>query len=244
MFQYKKYFFLSALMIPVLSHAAEPVQNIRGVIQSQSKIEIRSDLNVTVTSADFKKGMPFKKDDILISFNCARLKAERAAANASANASSIELKQKRTLLAYEAAGKGEVGLAQAGVSKSVAERDVIDQKLKDCKIKAPFDGRVVDSTVNAMETPKAGEPLLVIIDDSNLQVELIMPSQWLAQIKQDTLFSFNVDETGEILQGTVERFGAEVDPVSQTIDVIGKIITKSDTIRAGMSGSVTFDNMR
>ena len=215
--------------------------NVRGVIQSVSKIEIRSDLNMLVTSADFRKGMAFKKDDLLVSFDCSRLKAERSAASASANATSIELRQKRTLLKHGAAGKGDVDLAGAAVSKSLAERDVIDQRMRDCTIRAPFDGRVVATSINALEMPKPGEPLLIIIDDSNLQVELVMPSQWLAKIKQNSTFSFTVDETGEELKGNVDRFGAEVDPVSQTIEVIGKLQTHSQIIRSGMSGSITFD---
>ncbi len=221
--------------------AAPTASDIRGVIQSVSKIEIRSDLNVAVISADFRKGMAFKKDDLLVSFDCARFKAERSAASASANAASIELRQKRTLLKHGAAGKGDVDLAGAAVSKSLAERDVIDQRLKDCAIKAPFDGRVVATSINAREVPKPGEPLLVIIDDSNLEVELVMPSQWLSKVKQDSTFSFTVDETGETLKGTVARFGAEVDPVSQTIEVIGKLQATPGTIRSGMSGSVAFD---
>jgi membrane fusion protein, multidrug efflux system len=222
---------------------AAPSTNVRGVIQSISKIEIRTDLNVPVVSANFRKGMAFKKNDLLVSFDCSRIKAERSAANASANAASIELRQKRTLLKYGAAGKGDVDLAGASVSKSLAEREAIDQRIKDCTIKAPFNGRVVASSINALEMPKPGEPLLIIIDDSNLEVELVMPSQWLAKVKPNSLFAFTVDETGEIIKGTVDRFGAEVDPVSQTIEVIGKLQTASQSIRAGMSGSVIFEDI-
>jgi membrane fusion protein, multidrug efflux system len=214
---------------------------VRGVIQSVSKIEIRSDLNVAVTSANFRKGMAFKKGDLLVAFDCARFKAERSAASASANAASIELRQKRTLLKHGAAGKGDVDIAGAAVSKSIAEREVIDQRMKDCAINAPFDGRVVASSISAREMPTPGEPLLVIINDTDLEVELVMPSQWLSKVKQDSTFSFLVDETGETLKGKVNRFGAEVDPVSQTIEVIGKLQTSSQTIRSGMSGTVTLD---
>ncbi|MGL4489548.1 MAG: efflux RND transporter periplasmic adaptor subunit [Rhizobiaceae bacterium] len=223
--------------------AGTPSPNVRGVIQSVSKIEIRSDLNLIVTSAKFRKGMAFKKDDELVTFDCARLQAERAAASASANAASIELRQKRTLLKHGAAGKGDVDLAGASVSKSTAEREVITQRMKECTIKAPFDGRVVATSINALEMPKPGEPLMVIIDDTNLQVELVMPSQWLSKLKPNSSFSFSVDETGETLSGKVERFGTEVDPVSQTIEVIGKIQTNSSSIRSGMSGSVIFDDI-
>jgi membrane fusion protein, multidrug efflux system len=220
-----------------------PPPNVRGVIQSSSKIEIRSDLNVGATTADFRKGMAFKKGDVLVAFNCSRIKAERSAANASANAASIELRQKRTLLKHGAAGKGDVDLANAAMSKSIAEREVIDQRLNDCTILAPFDGRVVATSIAPLEMPKQGEPLMIIIDDTNLEVELVMPSQWLAKVKQDSNFAFFVDETGETLRGSVARFGAEVDPVSQTIEVIGKLNTTSEAIRSGMSGSVTFDDI-
>lgn len=231
------------MSLALAQETSAPQSNIRGVIQSKSKIEIRSDLNVAVTTANFRKGMAFKKSEVLVEFNCSRVKAERSAANAAANSSAIELKQQRTLLKHGAAGKGDVDLANAAMSKSLAERDVIDQRLKDCTIIAPFDGRIVATSIAPLEMPKQGEPLLIIIDDSNLEVELVMPSQWLAKVKQNSGFAFLVDETGETLNGIVERFGAEVDPVSQTIEVIGKLTSTSQFIRSGMSGSVTFDDI-
>lgn len=220
-----------------------PASTIRGVVQSVSKIEIRTDLSVPVIEAKFRKGMAFQKNDVLITFDCARFHAERAAASASANAATIELKQKRTLLKHGAAGKGDVDLASAAMAKSLAERDVIDQRMKECTITAPFNGRVVATTANAFEMPKPGEPLLVIIDDTNLEVELVMPSDYLAQVKLESSFSFAIDETGETVHGTVVRFGAEVDPVSQTIEVIGRFHVQSPSIRSGMSGAIAFDTV-
>lgn len=230
--------FVSAVLA---QEASSPVTTIRGIVQSISKIEIRTDLSVPIMEAKYRKGMAFQKDDILITFDCARYKSERAAANASANAASIELRQKRTLLKHGATGKSDVDLANAAMSKSLAERDVIEQRMKDCTIKAPFAGRVVATTANAREMPKPSEPLLVIIDDANLEIEMVIPSDYLSKIKQDSIFSIIIDETSQTVQGTVSRFGAEVDPVSQTIEVIGKLQTQPSLIRAGMSGSVTFD---
>ena len=216
----------------------------RGVIRAINRLEVRSDLGVPVAQVPFRKGMAFKKGDTLLAFDCARLAAERNAASATATSAAIELRQKQKLLKHGAAGKGEVEIAGAAAAKSGAERTVIDARMAGCDIKAPFDGIVADAKVHVQELPVGTEPLLIAVDTSNLEVELVMPSSWLAKIKPGSIFDMAIDETGESLSGTVTRFGAEVDAVSQTIEVIGTLDASNATVRPGMSGSVSLEGIR
>jgi len=188
----------------------------------------------------FGAGEQFKRDDILIRFDCSRYDAERNAAAAAANASDIEHRTKRKLFKYKAVGRDEVRLAAAQSARANAELKVQQVRSKQCEYKAPFDGRIIDQIVKVHEFPQNGEPLLTILNDSKLELQLVVPSNWLRWLKPGIQFQFEIDETGEIHQGKITRLGAEVDPVSQTIRVLGSFKINPSRVLAGMSGTAFF----
>ena len=75
---------------------------------------------------------------------------------------------------------------------------------------------------------------------TRLEVETIIPSKWLSQVRPGDAFSFTVDETGETLSAEVVRMGATVDPVSQTIKAYGVLREPGLSVLPGMSGTATF----
>jgi hypothetical protein len=82
--------------------------------------------------------------------------------------------------------------------------------------------------------------LLDILDNRNLEVELIAPSRWLSWLKAGYGFQIRVEETDKTYPAKVTRLGGRVDPVSQSIKVIGVISGEAPELTAGMSGRATF----
>ncbi|MEZ5871576.1 MAG: HlyD family efflux transporter periplasmic adaptor subunit [Nitratireductor sp.] len=215
----------------------------RGLVKSGSRIELRSVLNVPVLQTPFRDGEAFAKGDLLISYDCSELAAGRQAAMAKQEAARISMKTSQRLLRHGAAGKDETDLAVATFRQAQAETGVHDTRLEKCEVLAPFDGRVVALQVQPMELPVTGEPVLTIVDDSNLELEAVVPSHWLAWLKKGAVFSFTIDETRQTVPARVERVGAEIDPVSQTIRISGTFGTRPAGIIAGMSGTIEFPAM-
>jgi predicted transcriptional regulator len=83
--------------------------------------------------------------------------------------------------------------------------------------------------------------MLVILDDSALEIEIVAPSNWLTWLKTGQVLSILVDETNVEVIAKLDRIGAEVDPVSQTVKVFAKITESHTSILAGMSGTVSFN---
>lgn len=213
----------------------------RGLIRAFHRAEISTELNAKIKKINMREGDRFKKGDELIVFDCERYNAELKVAKAGANAAWIDYKTKKRLLAHNAIGKNEVQLSAAQASKASAQAEVYKIINKDCQIKAPFNGRVVTSNVHAHEFPIKDKPLLVILDDSDLEIEMIIPSNWLTWVKGGERFNFKIDETGLVIEGVLDRIGAEIDPVSQTIKAFGVLTdSRQKNILAGMSGSVFF----
>ncbi|MCX7380169.1 MAG: HlyD family efflux transporter periplasmic adaptor subunit [Alphaproteobacteria bacterium] len=109
-----------------------------------------------------------------------------------------------------------------------------------CVIKAPFAGRVSNTSVRNFSFVQMGAPLMDILDDSTLELELIVPSRWLTWMVAGTPFKVRVTETAKDYDAAVTRFSGRVDAASQTIKVYGRIGVRSDGLLPGMSGTAHF----
>ncbi len=215
-------------------------QEARGLVRSSARVEVRTDLSVPVAHAPFGDGQPFKKGDLLIEFDCRQHRAELESVRAAANAAAIELKNKRELHKHGAAGKSEVNLARAEAGRASADVRARLARVAQCSVFAPFSGRVVVLNTRQHETATPSEPVIIVLDDSVLELELVVPSKWLRWLKADAQFDFRVDETGHTHRARIDRLGAEVDPVSQTIKAYGRLIGETNGVLAGMSGRALF----
>jgi membrane fusion protein, multidrug efflux system len=231
-----------ALATPAVAPAAvDPSTVIRGVIQSQSQVVIASRMTAGITSMPYKVGQKFGRSALLASFDCSTLHAQLAAANAATAAYKKTYDTNVELDAFQAVGRNEVGVSKANLGKASAEASAVSSQLKDCAIYAPFSGTVVEEIAHSHEVAASGQPLLKIQDGSNLEVQIIVPSNWLTWVKPGAPFAFKIDETGQTVLGKVARLGASVDPVSKTIRVIGSLSAGGSLVLPGMSGSAQFD---
>ena len=220
----------------------------RGLLRAVNRIDLGTALRARAKEIPFRTGERFAKGDTLIAFDCERYQAEEVAARAGADAAGIDYNSKKRLLKYGAIGKDEVTLAGALASKAAAELAVNEAVSGECAIIAPFSGRIAALNIMPNEYPPPDLPLMSIIDDSTLEIELVVPSVWLRWLSPGRTFSFTVEETGRTIETSIDRIGAEVDPVSQTVVIYagvdkGKTGAKAggtEDILAGMSGTASF----
>ena len=81
---------------------------------------------------------------------------------------------------------------------------VVEAVVARCTIAAPWPGRVAERHVQRYQSVGEGQPLLDVLDDRTLEVEMIVPSTGLAWLKPGHRFELAIDETGE-------RYAAELD---------------------------------
>jgi membrane fusion protein, multidrug efflux system len=210
-----------------------------GMVKAGEEAVLASRMTALITALPLEAGQSFVKGQTLISFDCAQMKAQLNAAQASADAyrktydTNVELDQ------YKAIGKADVAVSKANLGKATAEAQAIQAGLGQCAIVAPFSGTVVERIAHPHDVAAPGAPLMKIQGVGDLEVELIVPSNWLTWLKPGTPFSFGIDETGASVNGRITQLGAAVDPVSKTIRVTGHIDV-SGTVLPGMSGTAHF----
>lgn len=133
--------------------------------------------------------------------------------------------------------------AQARLDMARVESALTAAIIDRCAITAPFAGLVDAVKVDAHQYVTEGQPVAAVYDDSSLQVEVIVPSRWLAWLRPGLPFVLEVEELARAFPGTVARLGARIDPASQSLKIVGDLATppSPDTgLLAGMSGQVRF----
>ena len=213
---------------------------VRGVIKPKEEVLFSSKISARISQMPYKEGARFKKGALLVGFDCTRLRAEANAAWA-ANRASLEIqKQSIALDSFNAIGKSDVQIARAKADQTAAEAAALESQVRDCSISAPFSGLVVENIAHQYENVAPGKDLTRVLNDEALEVHLVAPSAWLSWLRPGTGFQFKVDETGRTLTGKIIRLGASVDPVSQTVRVVGALAERGETVLPGMSGSASF----
>lgn len=211
-------------------------QEIRAQLTPRHYTTLSSEMAARIDRITTRVGDRFKKGDVLVAFDCATQKALLAHALAVLTQAEKTYAITQRLMQLKSTGQLELDVAAAEVEKSKADRSAAEAAVAKCTITAPFDGITVDQKAREFQYTNPGQALLDIVDDHDLEVELIAPSQWLTWLKPGTPFKIEVHETDKTYSAQVVRLSGRVDPVSQTIKVIGEITQASPELMAGMSG--------
>jgi len=215
--------------------------NVRGLIKPVEKAVISSGITAKINKIPFKTSDRFKKGDVLVSFDCSFYRANLASADATYQSNQSVYKNNKELLALNAMSEIDVAISEAEMKVAKAERTIQAIRVEQCKIKAPYSGRVIDVSVNEHETIPEDKEILAILNDSKLEIEVIVPSNWLTWVSVGEAFTFSIDETGKTLNAKVKKIGAVVDPVSQTIKLTGEFESELIGVLSGMSGTAQFN---
>lgn len=212
----------------------------RAIVRSYETAAIGSELNARITYLPAREGDRFRKGDLLVSFDCRRIEAERDAAGAAMKAADATYQNQKRLLDYKSAGTAAVEQALHQYEKSKAEFRSLEVRAESCRIIAPFDGRVTAKAAQVHEIAQPNQELIRIINESKLELVLMVPSAWLPRIGADTTFSVEIDETRQRHIARVLQTTGQIDPVSQSVRLIAELTAPSPAVLPGMSGTATF----
>jgi RND family efflux transporter MFP subunit len=213
---------------------------IRAQLTPREFTTLSSEIAARIDRITTRVGDHFKKGDVLVQFDCEIPDAQRARAEAIAQQSEKAVAINKRLLQLKSVGQLELEVSQAELAKANADLAVAQATVSKCKIPAPFSGVTVEQKAREFQYATPGQPLLDVLDDHALDVELIAPSRWLSWLKVGDPFTVRIEETEKSYAAKVMRLGGRVDPVSQSIRVIGEITGPAPELMAGMSGRVNF----
>ena len=215
-----------------------------------TKIEVRAQLvpvRYTTLSAEIGAkvlSMPvlesgrFKTGDLLVELDSSLQATQLQRAEAELRAAQAVLSAQEELRRLNSVGSLELAQAQAAVGRAEAEVATARVLVERSRIRAPYPGRVAERRVRELQYVQPGQPVLEIIDDGALELEFIVPSQWLTGLAPGQPLVVTLDETGHDYTAVLTRLGVRVDPVSQTVKATAVVTGEHPELVPGMSGRV------
>ena len=230
----------AVLIVLMLSCANAEVRESRALVVASQEAILSSELAARIENIAVKEMQRFKKGDLLIQFDCSLYEAQKDVVSANANSALIKLKSDEQMLQMRSIGKYELELSISEYEKAKSELRIAELNVERCQIKAPFDGAVEEVVVNTFETIQPQVELMKIIQTEVLELEMVVSSEWISWLKIGHPIKVYIDEIQKEFNATISGIGANVDAVSQTIQLKGTITDTSPALLPGMSGRVVF----
>ena len=212
----------------------------RILVTATEEATLSSEISAKIISIPVKAGNNFSKSDILIELDCSFFEAQKDVVQAELDSARVTLKSNQELAAMRSIGEYEVQLSQIAVDRAQSELNIAELNTDRCIIRAPYDGVMSKVFVNEYESIERQQPLIEIIGSGTLEAKLMISSKWLSWLSEGYPLSIVIDENGLEYSAQIHSLGADIDPVSQTIDATAQFDENYETLLPGMSGTATF----
>ncbi len=146
---------------------------------------------------------------------------------------SSKTNKERADAGYESARNG-AQQAFAGLLASQSQTGLSSKSVDDTKIRAPFDGSVVEKRVSTGEFAAMGKVVVVLVRDNPLRFRFEVPESDAASITLDSPVQISVDAyKGRIFEGSIKRISASMKVATRTLPVEAEVKNDDLTLRPG-----------
>ncbi len=252
----------------VLAQQREVVQRERviGSLRSRSRAVLAALLEGPLLEIPVREGAAVKEGSLLARVDTRRLAAERRAGEASlaeAEATLLQrgaelsdaredLAQLEAAMLSDAVSKRELRRAQTAVAVWEAQRGaaianvdaweaqiaLLDVRLSDADLRAPFDAVVVERYMEGGEWVRPGDALLAIVSADRYEAWLDVPERFIGSLGDlGATLEVELLATGETLTMQRPRRVPDVDPSARTFPLVAEITDGAQRLAPGMSVS-------
>lgn len=233
----------AAILVFAAAHAAaegEPAGGsgieVRAQLIARHTTVLSSEIAGKIDSLPVREGEGFVVGQEIAGIDCATYQARLLLADAKFNGSARKLEAVRLLDKRRAVSPIDLDLAAIEVDAARAEQQLAAKDVGRCRIVAPFAGRVAELKVQRYQFVEAGQPVIDVLSDRELEIEMLAPSRSLAWMRPGLAFSVHVDELDRDYPAVIARIVPRIDPVSQTVKIYSRIDGDFPELLPGMSG--------
>lgn len=244
---------------PVASADYPVIVNTNGTIQATTRGNLVSQIRgeIVRVSDNFKNGGIFKAGDILIEVDDRDYVAEVSQASAAVSQASAALRQEQALARqaksdWERLGNSgrapdlvvrrpQLAAAQAQMDSATARFETAQLNLERTKIKAPYDGRVINRNAVLGQYVSIGTPLAEIFSTDGVEVRLPLSQAEYSQLGLDRLNTSDINQQFSVVLRTqlanqehnwdakITRTDSTFNLNTRQIDVIAEVVDPFST---------------
>ena len=201
--------------------------------------EIGAPMSGRLNSFPLRDGDRFAAGDVLAAFQCDGQNAAVLHARAEVAKGRDVLDTQTQLRSLGSYSSLDYKVAGSELKAANADLALAEANEAQCVVRAPFAGRVSAVQAHAWQFMQVGAPMIEILDDADLEIEMIVPSNWLRWLAPHQRFQVRVDETGATYPADIVRVSGRVDAVSRTVKVYARFASPDAKLLPGMSGTAS-----
>jgi RND family efflux transporter MFP subunit len=184
---------------------AEPRQlEFPATVVALRQVEIAAETSGRVTGFSLEPGDRVERGDTLLRIDCTRSEIEQTRAEAGLkrlqaqrDLTEQQLERARGLVQSRSISRDELDQREtqlnadiASIEEQQASLRLARRAVRDCELKAPFSGVIVDKLSHAGGYATPGKPMLVLMQTDAIEVHLELPSAYLDDLEQATGLQF------------------------------------------------------
>ncbi len=249
---------------PVRTERLGSTARVTGSLRSVSRAGVATQEPGLVTEVLVDVGSVVRAGDVLARLDARRLRAELAALAAerevaqaqeraaqsdaeyattdfervkrlreSGTAASIEFVRVKT---NRDAAQARITAAQRTIERIKAREDLLQIRLGDMELRAPFDGAITDRAVDPGEWLSAGDPIVTMVSTGIHEAWLEIPERYLGDVEAlGSSLRVQAANTQEALRTERVRLSPEVEPRVRTFMAIVDVSSSRNDLVPGMS---------
>ncbi|MFH1747851.1 MAG: efflux RND transporter periplasmic adaptor subunit [Planctomycetota bacterium] len=229
-----------------------------GTLQAAETVEIKPEIDGLITEIHIAEGDAVEKGQILVSIDDEKLRRQLAAGKAALRAATVRRDEAlreyrriqnlfdRGIEIQDARDRTEATYlaADAEVARMEAEVQLLQARLDDTRILAPFDGVISEHSVDPGDYVKAGDYLATLHRISQMEVAFTVPERFMGRVKPAQPVAVTVTAFPEReFPGEVYFVSPQIDKTTRDFLVKARVENQDGLLKPGAFGTavVTID---
>lgn len=197
--------------------------NIRstGTVLADEDVVLRPEVSGRVTGIYFREGDMVTEGDLLVKINDSELQAELRRAEYRRNLAKLREERLASLIERNATAQSEYDVALNELNVIEAEIQLINARIDQTEIKAPFDGVIGLRSVSTGSYITPSSYIAEIQKVNPVKVDFSIPERYSGMITRDQQFSFHREGSQEQYSGAVYAIQPRIEQDTRTLRIRG-----------------------
>lgn len=206
---------------------------ISGSLLPNEEIDVRSEVAGRIDQLNFTEGSDIAKGRLLLKIDDAEWRAQLAKAKSQLDLAQKEKDRKTKLLEAKGISQEEYDQSVARVQELKAEVQLIDSRIRNSQIYAPFSGQVGLRYVSPGAYITQGQILAKLVQTDPIKIEFGVPQRYAGFIKEGMEINFKMDGSDSTFVAKIYAFEGRIDAATRTLTVRARCDNKSGALIPG-----------
>lgn len=226
-------------VIQVRIQPKEEIYNLLGTVEANRETKVSFKIGGKIKRLGFEEGQYVKKGKLLAELDTIELLARQEQSIEKKNKAKRDLERMEKLYKKRIVSLASFQDARSVFISAQAELKIVQDRLGNCAIRAPFSGRITKKLSEVGEIVSPANPIGILTEMNPILVKAAVPDTVINTIRSAQTAQIRVDSyPQEIFNGVIQRLEMTADPLSRTFGMKIRLANSHEKLRPGLIARV------